>query len=87
MSNRVELNEDVLEVISGGSINFLPANAKAMNGVVGINGHYTHSYEDEAACKAKYAEVFYSRQWTSIAERDNTIFQALIDAKLIKPIQ
>ena len=87
MSNKQVLEDEVLEQVTGGSIDFTPDSLGATTGVVGINKGATHRYADYNAMLNFVQDHFNDKKWGSAAERDNYLFQGLIDAGIITPIE
>lgn len=78
-----ELSDSELDSVVGGSIDYCPDAAGSLSGKVGINKNYTHRYDNENAVYAYMVAHYQDKVWTSVAERDNYLFQGLIDAGLI----
>lgn len=83
-SKRVELNDSMLEMISGGSITYHPEYPGAKNGTIGIDGNYTYTYSDEQAVFKYYDDHCKDKNWSSLAERDQYLIDGMLAAKIIK---
>lgn len=83
MKKMNELSDNELNNVIGGCIDYNPDSAGSQSGRIGINGNYTHRYNSEAAVLNYASAHIHDREWTSIAERDNYLFQGMIDAGII----
>ena len=81
--NKNELSDFELDAIVGGSIDYNPAAPGAVNGRIGINKNLTHKYDSIDAVRTYVSAHYYDKNWSSVAERDNYLFQGLIDAGII----
>lgn len=79
MTERVELKEDLLELVDGGNFDYDPSTQKC-----GPNGNYIYYYKDKAAMKAWINE--HARGFNP-ATRDEDVINGLLAAELIFPIE
>lgn len=75
MTDRVQLNDEVLETVSGGNITFTWRNQK---GTCGLNGDYSHTFSDRGAFLSKIKECYANGM------NDAQTLDALINAGIVK---
>lgn len=83
VSKRELLDDKLLDSVVGGSVTYAEAQPGSKNGKIGINGNYTHTYDDIDKVTAYIGAHYKDKEWTSASERDNYLMNGLIAAGLI----
>ena len=83
MNKQNQLSDNELGSIFGGSITYNPDMPGAQTGNIGINYNYTHRYNSESDVLNYVSAHYQDKIWKSIEERDNYLFQGLIEAGII----
>lgn len=84
MSMRQEINENMLEMVSGGSVTYTPDSLGAATGTIGIDGNEKYRYKNEEDVFNWISAHYKDKAWKSVAERDNYVIQGLLSAGLIQ---
>ncbi len=74
MAERIQLNDEILESVSGGNITFTWRYGK---GTCGLNGDYSYSFDDRNAFLAKIKECYANGM------NDSQTIDALVAAGII----
>jgi len=82
---RIELEEKILEGVSGGNITFTP-NKSGNGGKLGRNGKENYSYKDEDAVMDFIMDHMHDKKFKTSKAQDNYLLNALLEAGLIKAL-